>query len=116
MKKLLIALCLTLATGVAFAKEEKTATPQQSKMADCNKEAKTQALKGSDRKAFMKSCLSNKPAAAVAAEPKKELTPQQTKMQNCNKDAKEKALKGAERKKFMSTCLKGDAKPADTKK
>jgi len=45
MKKLLVALCLTLATGVAFAKEEKAATPQQTKMADCNKEAKAQALK-----------------------------------------------------------------------
>lgn len=111
MKKLLIALCLTLATGTAFAKEEKTATPQQSKMADCNKEAKQKALKGPERKAFMKSCLSNKPAAsATAAEPKKELTPQQQKMQNCNKDAKEKALKGPERKKFMSSCLKGEAK------
>lgn len=113
MKKLLVALCLTLATGVAFAKEEKAATPQQSKMADCNKEAKDKDLKGDERKAFMKSCLSNKPAAA--AEPKKELTPQQQKMQNCNKEAKEKALKGAERKSFMSGCLKGDAKPAEKK-
>lgn len=108
MKKLLIALCLTLATGSVFAKDEKASTPQQSKMADCNKEAKEKALKGDERKAFMKSCLSNKPAAA--AEPKKELTPQQQKMQNCNKEAKEKALKGPERKKFMSECLKGDAK------
>ena len=88
VKKLLIALCLTLATGAAFAKDEKAATPQQSKMADCNKEAKAKDLKGDDRKAFMKSCLSNKPAAA--AEPKKEMTPQQQKMQNCNKEAKEK--------------------------
>lgn len=114
MKKLLVALCLTLATGVAFAKEEKAATPQQSKMSNCNKEAKEKDLKGDDRKAFMKSCLSNKPAAA--AEPKKELSPQQQKMQNCNKEAKEKALKGADRKSFMSGCLKGDAKPAETKK
>ena len=115
MKKLLIALCLTLATGAAFAKDEKAPTVQQSKMADCNKEAKDKALAGADRKAFMKSCLSNKPAAA-AAEPKKELTPQQQKMQNCNKDAKEKALKGPERKKFMSEFLKGSGKPTDAKK
>ncbi len=120
MKKLLIALCLTLAAGSAFAKDEKAASPQQSKMADCNKEAKEKAMKGDDRKAFMKSCLSNKPA-----ETKKELTPQQQKMQNCNKEAKEKAMKGPERRKFMSGCLKGEAKPtqattpaqpADTKK
>ncbi len=110
MKKLVIALCLTLATGAAFAKDEKAATPQQNKMADCNKEAKEKTLKGDERKAFMKSCLSNKPAAAAAAEPKKELTPQQQKMQNCNKEAKEKTLKGPERKAFMSTCLKGEAK------
>lgn len=115
MKNLLVALCLTLATGGAFAKEEKAPSTQQNKMADCNKEAKAKALKGDERKAFMKSCLSNKPAAA-AAEPKKERTPQQQKMQNCNKDAKEKALKGPERKKFMSECLKGGGKPADTKK
>lgn len=127
MKKLLIALCLTLAAGSAFAKDEKSASPQQSKMADCNKEAKDKALKGDDRKAFMKSCLSNKPAAAptatpatpatpAAAEPKKELTPQQQRMQNCNKDAKEKALKGPERKKFMSECLKASGKPTEAKK
>ncbi len=113
MKKLLVALCLTLATGVAFAKEEKAATPQQTKMADCNKEAKAQALKGAERKAFMKTCLGNKPAAA--AEPKKEPTAQQQKMKNCNKEAKEKALKGADRKSFMSGCLKGDAKPTEAK-
>lgn len=121
MKQLLVALCLALATSVAFAKEEKAATPQQSKMADCNKEAKEKDMKGADRKAFMKSCLSNKPAAATTAtaattaEPKKELSPQQQKMKNCNKEAKEKALKGAERKSFMSGCLKGDAKPAEKK-
>ncbi len=111
MKNLLIVLCLSLAAGSAFAKEEKAASPQQSKMADCNKEAKEKAMKGDERKAFMKSCLGNKPAEA-----KKELTPQQQKMQNCNKEAKEKAMKGMERRKFMSTCLKGDKKPADTKK
>jgi len=113
MKNLLIALCLTLAAGSAFAKDEKAASPQQSKMADCNKEAKEKAMKGDDRKAFMKSCLSNK---AAAAEEKKALTPQQQKMQNCNKEAKEKAMKGPDRRKFMSECLKGDKKPADTKK
>ena len=144
MNKLLIALCLslglTLSTGAAFAKEEnKEATPQQSKMANCNKEAKEKALTGADRKAFMKSCLSNKPAAtpatpavpatsaapatpavpatpAAAAKPKKDLTPQQQRMKNCNKEAKEKALSGADRKAFMSGCLKADAKPAEAKK
>jgi hypothetical protein len=113
MKKLLIALCLTLAAGSSFAKDEKAATPQQSKMGDCNKEAKEKSMKGDDRKAFMKSCLSTKGAAA---EEKKELTPQQQKMQTCNKEAKEKAMKGPDRKKFMSECLKSDKKAAETKK
>jgi hypothetical protein len=46
----------------------KTLTPQQQKMKDCNAEAKTKALKGADRKAFMKTCLSKNggPDAAAA--------------------------------------------------
>lgn len=106
MKKLLIALSLALAATGAYAKDEKAPTAQQSKMADCNKEAKD--MKGDERKAFMSKCLSNKPA-----EPKKEMTAQQTKMGDCNKEAK--GMKGDERKAFMSKCLKGDAKPADAK-
>ncbi|MBI5751471.1 MAG: hypothetical protein HZA59_04910 [Hydrogenophilales bacterium] len=114
MKKLLIALSLALAATGAYAKDEKAATPQQSRMADCNKEAKAKDMKGDERKAFMKSCLSGKPAEAQKpAEAKKEMTPQQMKMANCNKEAK--GMKGDERKKFMSGCLKGDAKPADAK-
>lgn len=108
MKHLLIALSLALAATGVYAKDEKAPTAQQSKMADCNQEAKAKDMKGDERKAFMSSCLSNKPAEA-----KKEMTPQQMKMANCNKDAK--GMKGDERKKFMSGCLKGDAKPADAK-
>ncbi|OFZ96551.1 MAG: hypothetical protein A2Z44_04285 [Betaproteobacteria bacterium RBG_19FT_COMBO_58_11] len=127
MKKLLIALSLALAATGAYAKDEKAATPQQSRMADCNKEAKAKDMKGDERKAFMKSCLSGKPAAEAKteakieakteakAEAKKELTPQQQKMQDCNKEAKAKDMKGPDRKKFMSGCLKGDAKPAEAK-
>ena len=40
---------------------KKKLTPQQQKMKDCNAEAKTKALKGAERKAFMKECLSAKP-------------------------------------------------------
>jgi hypothetical protein len=102
MKKLisLMALGLTLAVGVAHAADEK-ATPQQGKMKTCNAEAKDK--KGDERKAFMKECLSAKPAAA-APEAKKG-TAQQEKMKTCNADAKTKALKGDERKKFMKECL-----------
>jgi hypothetical protein len=61
-------------------------------MATCNKEA--EGKKGDERKAFMKTCLSNKPAAPVT---------QQDKMKTCNADATGK--KGDERKAFMKECL-----------
>lgn len=75
-------------------------TPQQQKMKDCNTEAGTKNLKGDERKAFMKSCLSTQ-----APEAAKKGTPQQQKMKTCNKEAGDKQLKGDERKKFMSSCL-----------
>jgi hypothetical protein len=62
-------------------------------MKTCNVDAK--GMKGDERKAFMKTCLSNKAAAAPT---------QQSKMKTCNAEAKDK--KGAERKTFMSECLK----------
>ncbi|MBS0389109.1 MAG: phosphate starvation-inducible protein PsiF [Proteobacteria bacterium] len=78
-------------------------TAQQGKMGTCNAQAKEQNLSGDARKAFMKTCLSNAPAAPAA----KALTPQQEKMKSCNADAKTKGLKGADRKAFMKTCLSG---------
>jgi hypothetical protein len=42
-------------------------TAQQEKMKTCNADAKTQGLKGDERKAFMKNCLSKKPATTPAA-------------------------------------------------
>jgi len=86
----LFLISLTIAEG---------ATPQQ-KMKDCNAEASSKTLKGEERQAFMKSCLS-----AKAPEPMKKATPQQEKMKACNKEAGDKQLKGDERKKFMSSCL-----------
>ncbi|MFM8464532.1 MAG: PsiF family protein [Burkholderiaceae bacterium] len=74
------------------------ATEQQNKMATCNKEAT--GKKGEERKAFMKDCLSKKPAE----EPKPAMNSQQNKMVTCNKEATGK--KGDERKQFMSECLK----------
>lgn len=75
---------------------------QQNKMKTCNAEADKKGLgegKGDERKAFMKDCLSAKPAKAAAG------ASQQNKMKTCNKDAAAKNLKGDERKKFMSDCL-----------
>jgi hypothetical protein len=82
----------------AVAADDKAKTPQQEKMATCNKEAGDKALKGDERKKFMSECLK---AAKVS---------QQEKMKACNREAGDKALKGDDRKKFMSDCLKGPAK------
>lgn len=111
MKKMIALACLGFAFTVsapAFAAGEK--------MKGCSKEAT--GMKGDERKAFMKKCLSKDytlkadTAAASAATPATPATPaassaQQDKMKACNADAKTKGLKGDERKKFMSACLKG---------
>ena len=87
------AAALAFTMGVGHAAESNAKTKQQTKMATCNKEAT--GMKGDERKAFMKNCLSNKPEAAAT---------QQTKMKTCNAEAAGK--KGDERKAFMSECLK----------
>jgi len=83
---------------------------QQSRMGDCNKEAKEKKLAGDARKKFMSSCLKGGDAApaAAAAAPAAAGKPadQKQKMGYCNKEAGAKKLKGDERKKFMSECLK----------
>lgn len=86
---------LALSVMLSLGSTAHAATDQQNKMKTCNAEAKDK--KGDERKAFMKECLSAKPAAP-------EGTPQQNKMKMCNESAKD--LKGEERKKHMSECLK----------
>ena len=113
MKKFIVCMFLVFAliavnVGIAAAVEAKKAPSaaqlaQQDKMKSCNKEATAKALKGDERQAFMKSCLSGK---AGSVEPAATKLTQQDKMKACNKDATAKALKGDERKKFMSECLK----------
>ncbi len=95
MKTILSVLAVLFAVTVGSAQ---AATDQQNKMATCNKEAT--GKKGDERKAFMKDCLSKKPAE----DPKPAMNSQQSKMATCNKEATGK--KGDERKKFMSECLK----------
>ncbi|MCZ2105192.1 MAG: PsiF family protein [Comamonadaceae bacterium] len=92
---------LSFAAFGADAPAKKAPTAQQQKMATCNAEAKTKALKGDERKAFMKQCLSAKTAAAPAT--------QQEKMKTCNADAKTRNLAGDARKAFMKECLSGSA-------
>jgi hypothetical protein len=95
MKKLILGVAVTLLSA-SLAPTAFAATEQQNKMKECNASATDK--KGDERKAFMKQCLSAKPAAKPT---------QQDKMKSCNKEAGEKALKGDERKAFMSSCLKG---------
>ncbi|MDF1486283.1 PsiF family protein [Ramlibacter sp. H39-3-26] len=97
-------LAFSLAASVQAADAPaKPKTAQQEKMTTCNADAKSKALKGDERKTFMKQCLSA--AGAPAAMEGKGV--QQEKMKSCNADAKSKALKGAERKTFMKECLSG---------
>jgi len=89
MKKLFVASLILSLCGAVFAAEP---TAQQNKMKTCNAEAT--GKKGDERKAFMKECLSAKPAVKPT---------QQDKMKQCNADASGK--KGDERKAFMKECL-----------
>lgn len=121
MKSILFTALLALASSSAFAADAAAAAPakkplsaQQQKMKDCNADAKTKALKGAERKTFMKSCLSGggaeaaaPAAAAPAAAAPSPKAAQQEKMKSCNAEAKTKGLSGTDRKSFMSTCLKG---------
>ncbi|WP_233801339.1 PsiF family protein [Paraburkholderia sp. HP33-1] len=84
----------TLVLGAVLVSPAFAENSQQTKMADCNKQAGDK--KGDERKAFMQTCLSAKPAAAAPMS-------QQDKMKMCNKQAGDK--KGDERKAFMKTCL-----------
>lgn len=89
--------------GLCVAPFAMAAPAQQNKMKTCRQEATAKGLgegKGDERKAFMKECLSAKPAKAVKAG-----GTQQNKMKTCNKEAGAKSLKGDEHKTFMSACL-----------
>lgn len=59
MKKFVALLAAGMVLGMGLAQaEEKSKTPQQNKMAMCNKEAVGKT--GDERKGFMKTCLSAK--------------------------------------------------------
>jgi hypothetical protein len=56
-----ITLLMTLLFGLIFISAvgaaEKTPTPQQQRMTDCNQQASAKTLKGEERKTFMSQCL-----------------------------------------------------------
>ena len=102
--KTIAALALTIAfatgTGAAVAqdvgKSGKPLTAQQQRMKNCNADAKSQALKGDERRAFMSSCLRGGSASAEAA-PARTTTasapsPKQLKRKACSADAKAEGL------------------------
>jgi hypothetical protein len=77
---------------------------QQMKMTSCNADATSKGLKGDDRSAFMKTCLSHSSTTSSA-----KTNSQQEKMKTCNADASKKGLKGDDRSAFMKTCLSGSS-------
>ncbi len=99
LKTTLLVATIALLFTAGYANAE---NKQQDKMKTCNTEATAKGLKGADRKAFMKTCLSAGGEAAAAP-----ANSQQEKMKTCNADANAKNLKGADRKAFMKTCLSG---------
>ena len=104
LRNVSLAAALALGLSPAWASETpvKEKTPQQNRMAQCNQEAKAKTLKGDERKAFMKQCLSNKPVAADAADAA--AGGQSSKAKACQEQAKGK--RGDERKAFIAECLK----------
>jgi hypothetical protein len=95
MKSLLaLVIAGALVAAPAFGADTKAAAanPQQERMKACNEQAGDK--KGDDRKAFMKTCLSNKPAEKP-----------ESRMAMCNR--KTAGLKGDERNKAQSECMKG---------
>ena len=87
LQLLVVGIALVSASAHATDKER---TPQQNKMAMCNKEATGKT--GDERKGFMKTCLGAG----------KEM--RQSRMKTCNAEASGK--RGNERKAFMGECLK----------
>jgi hypothetical protein len=117
MSMLALALALTFGSAATHAEElsksGKPLTAQQSRMKACNADAKAQALKGDERKAFMSTCLKsgNAPAATQAsAQPAPVVasatTARQEKRKACSAEAKQNGIKGDERKAFMKECMK----------
>jgi len=92
-RMLAVAVAALLACGGAYAADTKKAdamNSQQDKMKMCNEQAGDK--KGDERKAFMKTCLSAKPAKP------------ESRMAMCNK--KTAGMKGDERAKAQSECMK----------
>lgn len=113
---LVVSLAFAFGSAAAFAqsadaplgKSGKPLTAQQLRMKNCNAEAKSQSLKGEERKAFMSTCLRG--GKAVASNDAEKASPSlaQIKRKACNDDAKSQGLKGDARKDFVRSCVRED--------
>jgi hypothetical protein len=95
----LLALMMAAAFAVAapaFAADAPATNSQQDKMKACN--AQAEGKTGDERKAFMKTCLSAKPAKP------------ESKMAMCNKQTA--GMSGDARSKAQSECMKGSSAAA----
>ena len=95
----LLALMMAAAFAVAapaFAADAPATNSQQDKMKACNTQAEGKT--GDERKAFMKTCLSAKPAKP------------ESKMAMCNKQTA--GMSGDARSKAQSECMKGSSAAA----
>ena len=96
MKRLLSIALLGAFAAVCVTPALAAENAQNDKMKACN--AKAKGMKGDAYKSYMKTCLSDAPAAPAAAAPSK------NKMAECNTASKGKT--GDEKKTFMSECMK----------
>lgn len=126
MKRILSTVVVTVA-ACALLPTQAWANPQHERMKRCSQEAKSQSLKGDERKQYMSTCLKGKhdgtapaalaPAANAAAPAKTGQAPgvqaradsaaPRDRAKECNQAATEQSLKGEKRKTFVSECLKG---------
>ena len=98
-----VALAAALAVLVLQSPPALATNTQQDKMTTCNADASRKGLTGDDRKAYMKTCLSDAPVSTPKG------NSQQEKMKSCNATATSKGLNGDARTSFMSTCLSGSS-------
>ena len=94
------------AQDAATGKSGKPLTTQQLRMKNCNAEAKAQAVKGDERRAFMSTCLKGGSTDLAARDADKSApSAAQLKRKACSVDAKEQGLKGDKRKTFVRECV-----------
>jgi hypothetical protein len=112
MKKLFVAFAAALLLGSQAYAAEGDAKPvkepspaqkaQREKMKTCNQEAKAKALKGEERKEFMRGCLSK---SGEGSNRKADKVANKEKADQCKREASDKKLKGDERKAYLASCL-----------